>query len=73
MKHRSFVGQAMAIVFMVEAVFRYLIENIRWYESEMTFGFGGSDITYNQVISLGLFLLGLSIYLIQRRRGAIRA
>lgn len=73
LKHRSFIGQAVAIVFMVEAVFRYLIENLRWYESEMTFRLAGSEITYNQVISFGLFLLGLSVYLIQRRRGAIRA
>ena len=58
-KHRSFVGQAVALVFMIEALFRYLIENLRWYESEMTFSLGGSEITYNQVISFGLFLLGL--------------
>ncbi len=53
---------------MVEAVFRYLIENLRWYESEMTFNFGGSSITYNQVISLGLFLLGLTIFLVQWKK-----
>jgi phosphatidylglycerol:prolipoprotein diacylglycerol transferase len=73
LRHRRFVGQAVAILFMVEAVFRYVIENIRWYESEMTFNLGGSEITYNQVISLGLFLLGLAILLIQRKRGAFAA
>lgn len=70
-KHRQFIGQAVGIAFMAEAVFRAAIESIRWYEDEMVFSLGTLTITYNQVISLVLFLLGLGIYLVQRKRGRI--
>jgi len=70
LKHRRFIGQVTAIFFMVEAVFRYLIENIRYYEKEMVFTIGGTTITYNQVISVSLFAAGLIIYLVSIRRRA---
>ena len=71
MKHRSFIGQITALMFMTEAVFRFLIEYVRYYEDAMFFSIGGIEPTYNQAISLFLFLLGLGIYLIQRKRAPL--
>lgn len=66
LKHRSFVGQVTAVTFMTEALFRFAIELVRFYEDAMVFNFAGVEITYNQVISLALFILGGVIYLKQR-------
>ena len=68
MKRRKFVGQLVAILFMVEAVFRYAIEYVRFYESEMHISIWGMNPTYNHLISIGLFALGAGIYLTQRRK-----
>ncbi|MBI5266949.1 MAG: prolipoprotein diacylglyceryl transferase [candidate division Zixibacteria bacterium] len=68
LKHRKFVGQVTAAFFMIEAVFRYFIETIRYYEQEMVFSIGGTTITYNQVISVSLFAAGVIIYLTSARR-----
>jgi phosphatidylglycerol:prolipoprotein diacylglycerol transferase len=68
MKRKKFVGQIVAVMFMVEAVFRFAIEYVRYYEEEMVFHLDGIQPTYNQVISLGLFLLGLVIYIYQRKK-----
>jgi phosphatidylglycerol---prolipoprotein diacylglyceryl transferase len=65
LKHKSFDGQVVALLFMIEAIFRYLIEFVRYYESEMHFSFMGMNPTYNQAISIMLFALGLAIYIIQ--------
>jgi phosphatidylglycerol:prolipoprotein diacylglycerol transferase len=72
MPRRRFIGQAVAVLFMVEAFFRFVIEDVRYYENAMTFSLFGSEVTYNQVISLGLFLLGLGIYFAQRSRASQR-
>ena len=68
-KRRKFIGQVIALMFMIEAIFRFAIEYVRYYEEEMHFHLGGMNPTYNQVISLALFLLGLGIYIYQRKRG----
>ncbi|MEW6413530.1 MAG: prolipoprotein diacylglyceryl transferase [Candidatus Zixiibacteriota bacterium] len=68
MKHRKFVGQLVAVMFMVEAVFRYAIEYVRYYESEMHVSFLGMNPTYNHLVSIGLFLLGAGIYIVQSKR-----
>lgn len=68
LKRRAFVGQIVAVLFMSEAVFRFFIEYVRYYEPEMIRHFGGVTITLNQIIAVGLFALGLSVYLFQRRR-----
>lgn len=70
--HRKFVGQATALFFMIEAAFRYGIEYVRYYEEEMHFTIGSMEPTYNQVISLALFVLGLGIYLYQSRRKHVK-
>lgn len=66
-KHRRFAGQVTAIYLMTEAVFRYLIEYVRYYESQMHFTLWGMHPTYNQIVSLGLFVAGLVIYLHRAR------
>lgn len=67
LKRRAFAGQVIAMLFMVEAVFRYLIEYVRYYENAMRFNLLGMEPTYNQVMSIALFLLGLIIYLVRRK------
>lgn len=68
MKRKQFTGQLVALLFMIEAVFRFAIEYVRFYEDEMYFHLDGLQPTYNQVISLLLFLLGLGIYILQKQR-----
>jgi len=71
LKRRKFAGQVVALLFMIEAVFRFGIEYVRYYEDEMHFHLGGLNPTYNQVISLVLFLAGLGIYIFHRRGAVI--
>jgi phosphatidylglycerol:prolipoprotein diacylglycerol transferase len=73
LKRRAFVGQIVAILFMCEAVFRFLIEYVRFYESAMIIQFGDSSITYNQLIAVGLFVVGLGVYFWQKKRQAVAA
>ena len=67
---KRFTGQLVAFLFMAEATFRFLIEDLRYYESEMKFTLGDSTVTYNQIISVALFAAGLIIFAVQRRRAA---
>ena len=71
LQHRRFVGQAVALLFMLEAVFRHAIEYVRYYESEMHFDLIGMHPTYNQVVSVSLFVLGLVIYIYQRKHARL--
>lgn len=68
LRRKSFAGQLVAVLFMVEAFFRFVIEYVRYYETAMFFSVLGLEPTFNQVISISLFLLGLGIYLVQRRK-----
>jgi phosphatidylglycerol:prolipoprotein diacylglycerol transferase len=69
---KKFTGQLVAFLFMAEATFRFFIEDLRYYENEMKFTLDGSTVTYNQIISVALFVAGLIIFAVQRRRAAIR-
>ncbi len=71
MKRRAFLGQLAAVTMMAEAVFRFAIEYVRYYEDAMYFDFMGYRPTFNQFVSVALLLLGLGIYLVQRRRGQL--
>lgn len=68
MKRKQFTGQLVAILFMCEAVFRYLIEFVRYYEDAMYFDIFGMHPTYNHAVSISLFLLGLIIYITQQKK-----
>lgn len=67
LKKRKFVGQAIGIMFMVESVFRFAIEQVRYYENAMHIDFLGAQPTYNHIMSVALFLLGLGIYMYGRK------
>jgi len=71
-KRRAFTGQLVAILFMVEAVFRFLIEYVRYYEDAMLFNFFGYGATWNQVIGVMLFALGLGIYIYNSRAQSVK-
>ncbi len=70
---KQFVGQLAAITLMAEAVLRFVIEQVRYYEEAMHFDVGVWQPTFNHLISVALFIVGLSIYLIQHRRGGFAA
>lgn len=67
LKHKRFDGQVVAVMFMIEAAFRYLIEYVRYYEEEMMLSFLGMHPTFNQIVSLLLFLTGVIIFLTSPR------
>ncbi len=66
--HKMFDGQIVGLLFMIEAMFRYAIEYVRYYEGEMHIHFFGMYPTYNHLISIALFILGLGIYITQYRK-----
>ena len=65
LKNKRFNGEVVGMLFMIEAVFRYLIEYVRYYEEAMHVHILGMDPTYNHLISISLFILGLIIYIVQ--------
>ena len=68
MKRKQFAGQILALLFMIEAVFRFGIEYVRYYEDAMYFEVFGLQPTWNMVVSVILFIIGLAIYIVQSRR-----
>jgi phosphatidylglycerol---prolipoprotein diacylglyceryl transferase len=68
LRHREFSGQVIGLLFMIEAIFRYSIEYVRYYEDAMHVHFLGMSPTYNSLIAIALFILGLTIYLVQRHK-----
>lgn len=66
-KRKSFFGQPVAVLFMAEAVFRFSIEYVRYYEDAMYFRVDGFMPTYNQAVSVTLFLIGAMLYLVRRK------
>jgi phosphatidylglycerol:prolipoprotein diacylglycerol transferase len=73
MKRRAFVGQLVAILLMSEAAFRFAIEYVRYYESEMHFTWLGMHPTYNQLASWALFIAGALTYWLARKKGQERS
>lgn len=68
LKNRRFPGQVLALLFVVEAVFRYAIEYVRYYEDAMHVSFLGMNPTYNSLIAIALFMVGLIIYFVQDKK-----
>lgn len=67
LKKRQFIGQVAGVMLMGEALSRYLIDLFRWYEEDMLFPGLSDFLTWNQATSIGLFLLGVLIYLFGKR------
>jgi len=62
LKRKRFDGQVLAVYLMIEAIFRHVIEYFRYYETQMKVSFLGMEPTWNQVTSVVLFLIGLTLY-----------
>lgn len=68
-KSKKYYGVTFAYLLMFEAIFRFAIEYVRYYEPEMIVSIAGISMTYNHIIAVALFLLGLIVRL--RLRGAV--
>lgn len=73
LKKRKFIGEVVSILFMSEALFRYLIEFVRYYEDAMYINILGMHPTYNHLISISLFTTGLVIYFYNKKRNRLKA
>ncbi|RKX19787.1 MAG: prolipoprotein diacylglyceryl transferase [Candidatus Zixiibacteriota bacterium] len=71
LKHRKFPGFPVGILLMVESVFRIAIEYVRYYEDAMYFSIGDISITYNYLIAISLFILGLMILIFNYKKKRI--
>ena len=59
---KRFDGQVAAVFLIVEAVFRFAIEGVRYYEDQMYVSIGSLHPTINHIISVGLFAFGSLLY-----------
>jgi len=59
---KRFDGQVAAIFLMIESIFRFAIESVRYYETDMYFAVGGLRPTFNHLIAIVLFLFGVIIF-----------
>ena len=62
-RRKKFDGQVTAVYFMLEAFFRYIIEYVRYYETEMHVHLLGMEPTFNQLVSITLFATGVLMYI----------
>jgi phosphatidylglycerol:prolipoprotein diacylglycerol transferase len=67
-RHKRFVGLTFSLFMIVEGIFRFLIEYVRYYETQMLTTVFGAVFTYNQIIAVGLILLGAVLMLISWKR-----
>lgn len=65
-RKRYRVGRSVGIFFVAESVFRLTIEPHRYYEEAMWISLGGIRITYNVLVAVFMFLIGL-YFLFTRR------
>jgi phosphatidylglycerol:prolipoprotein diacylglycerol transferase len=70
-KRKKFMGATFALLLMSEAVFRFAIEYIRYYEPEMVTQLFGITFTYNHLIAIALFGFGFGLWFILRQRSSI--
>lgn len=66
-KKKRFLGLTFSIFLIVEAFFRYLIENIRHYEDQMETVLLGVTFTYNHIAAILLFILGWVLLFVFRK------
>lgn len=70
-RRKKFYGATFSLLLMSEAVFRYLIEYVRYYEPEMQTKIAGITFTYNHLIAVALFAFGLTLYLALRHHRSV--
>ena len=70
-KRKKFFGATFSLLLMIEAIFRFAIEYVRYYELEMETQIGGITFTYNHLIAIALFLFGLTLFLMLRRNKSV--
>lgn len=67
-KKKRFDGLLAGVVFMMYGMFRFLVDFVRYYEKvDMVPGF---QITINQLISLIMFLFGLGLLIVLKRKNS---
>jgi phosphatidylglycerol:prolipoprotein diacylglycerol transferase len=66
-KKKRFLGLTFSIFLIVEAFFRYLIENVRYYEDQMETVLLGVTFTYNHIVAILLFILGWVLLFVFRK------
>lgn len=65
---KKFHGQVVALLLTIEAVFRFALEYVRYYEEAMYFSFFSANPTFNQLLGVALFFVGVGIWIVQSRR-----
>ncbi len=67
-KKKTFVGLTFSLFLIIEAVFRYAIEYVRYYEYQMKVELFGVMFTYNHIVAILMFLAGWGLLLFFRAR-----
>jgi phosphatidylglycerol:prolipoprotein diacylglycerol transferase len=65
---KRFTGLTFSLFLIVEAFFRFLIEYVRFYEPEMWTELFGISFTWNHIVAIIMFLAGISMLLVFRRK-----
>jgi len=68
---KKFYGSTFSFLLIFEAVFRHLIEYVRYYEPEMVTSIADVTLTYNSVMAVLLFVTGLTLRPLLRKRQLI--
>jgi phosphatidylglycerol:prolipoprotein diacylglycerol transferase len=68
-RHSYRPGRTFGVFLAVEALFRFVIEPFRYYEGAMYFESGGFRITYNQIVALSMFVIGV-VFVVRSRFAA---
>ena len=63
-----FDGFLVSVFFVLYGVFRFAVDFVRYYEPSVKLHVFGAGFTFNQVISLLMFLTGLGLLLVLRKR-----
>jgi phosphatidylglycerol:prolipoprotein diacylglycerol transferase len=67
-KKSRFDGFLLAVFFMLYGMFRFTIDYVRYYELTVQFSFMGASFTFNQAISLSMFVFGFCLVIFLSRR-----
>jgi phosphatidylglycerol:prolipoprotein diacylglycerol transferase len=67
-RRKHFAGMTFSVFLMAEALSRFVIEFVRYYEDAMLVRILGLELTYNHLLAVPLFMLGLILFMILRAR-----